>query len=141
MKVSACLTSQHTDASYVSSCSEGKGRKSQLPAIRYISQYMYDNLHACRLEDSTTPDAAAPEAGPSTSEPDLPSAKSAFGVRAKPLKIIHKKKKAVPQDAGGGPSIPAVAAMGGGTPEGEAKAGDSPPGGLLGLGSYGSESD
>jgi hypothetical protein len=71
-------------------------------------------------------------------------------VRAKPLKIVHKKKKSiavdVPQDPVSSPAGTGVAAGVGvaASDEGKTKAGDSPPaesGGLLGLGSYGSESE
>ena len=106
----------------------------------------------CRLQDSPPPinDTAAassdtPDVEPQRPAPQKKPEKVLFGVRAKPLKVVAKKKSVVADQA------VATAATNGSSQSKEQQNGDTVPakshssgdaaGGLLGLGSYGSESD
>ena len=114
--------------------------------IEYASMADHSCL-ACRLEDSppavgtsangeaADPTTSLSKPDPQKAEPPKQAAKVVFGVRAKPLKVVHKKKIVVPEsavesDAVNGNGSHAVAASNGAAEQG-----------LLGLGSYGSESD
>lgn len=96
----------------------------------------------CRLDDSPPRVAVAEEASMiSKPEPPKPAEKILFGVRAKPLKVVHTKKIVkAPKDLTKEPTTQsngkAVAAAGTGT-NGAAEAANGD--GLLGLGSYGSD--
>lgn len=106
----------------------------------------------CRLEDSPPPEASTAGEPSASSEPEPQKAaaqkkpdKVLFGVRAKPLKVVAKKKMTVPEQAA------ATADSNGHSQAQEQQNGDAVPaksngsadggGALLGLGSYGSESD
>ncbi len=81
---------------------------------------------------------------PQNTAPQKPPEKVFFGVRAKPLQVVAKKKTVVPEK-----SLATPAANGHSHPLGGQNGNEAPAstevgnasGGLLGLGSYGSESD
>ena len=109
-----------------------------------VKRLVMNSLH-CRLEDSPPAGTSAVPDQPAQSNPDppQPSGKVTFGVQAKPLKVIHKKKKVVPENAleTGETSANGHNLELNGTvhPPLEIQAGNGNA--LLGLGSYGSESD
>lgn len=94
----------------------------------------------CRLEDSPPAGRSVAPEQPMQSKTDAPqsSGKVMFGVQAKPLKVVHKKKIILPEKA--------LESIGNGQ---HANGASHPPpdvskengNALLGLGSYGSESD
>lgn len=104
------------------------------------------------MQDSPPPESSA-AVGPAESldtdvrkpAPQKKPEKVLFGVRAKPLKVVAKKKAVLPDQA------VATAVTNGHSQASEQQSGDPAPaesngnganaGGMLGLGSYGSESD
>lgn len=104
----------------------------------------------CRLEDSP-PAGASDRVEPDSNlapEPEKPmpqkqNQKVLFGVRAKPLKVVHKKKTTIPEQAS--PENGHVqAALPGAANGSQSQANSNRDGGggaLLGLGSYGTDSD
>lgn len=89
--------------------------------------------------------ASEPSAAAAEKPPQRAEAPSSFGMRARPVKIIHKKRKVEPDAVLVAASVQKKAADEGASGANGAGAASNGAadggGGLLGLGSYGSESE